>query len=125
MPVKDEDDVKNRQDLSKSLRNQGTSIMKQIAPEDKPGYLEAHLYLANNSVPKGSLSPREQTRLLRLADKHLDHALVRDESNTTALSMKVLIAEKFRQFDKAKIHLKKLFETDPYVYPQICQLMLG
>ena len=122
MPVSNENDKRIRQELANSLRKQGTSIMKQLAPEDKPGYLEAHLYLANNSVPKGSLSPREQARLLRLADKHLDHALVRDDNNTTALSMKVLIAEKFGQFDKAKIHLKKLFETDPYVYPQLCQL---
>ena len=124
VPANNENALKIKQDLANSLRNQGTSIMKQIAPLDKPGYLEAHLYLANNSVPKGSLSPREQARLLRLADRHLDHALVLDESNTTALSMKVLITEKFGQLDKTKIHLKKLFETDPYVYPQLCRLNL-
>ena len=122
MPVNNENALKIRQERAKNLRNQGTSIMKQIAPLDKPGYLEAHLFLANNSVPKGSLSPREQLRLLRLADRHLDHAIVLDNSNTTALSMKVLIAEKFGQLDKAKIHLRKLFETDPYVYPQLCRL---
>ena len=121
-PAQNENEVKIRAELSKSLRTQGLSIMKQIAPVDQPGYLEAHLYLAKDAAPRGALSQREQVARLRLANTHLDHALVRNENNTSALSMKVLICQRFGQFDEAKIYLKRLFEAEPYVYPQLSQL---
>jgi len=121
-PVEDEEGAKNRQEISKSLRTQGLSIMKQIAPLDKPGYIEAHLYLAKAALPKAKMSAREQAAKFRLANKHLDLALVRNENDESALSMKVIICQNFGQLDEAKIYLTKLFETDPYIYPQLCQL---
>lgn len=121
-PVKTQEEVRIRKELAKSLKDQGDSIMKQIAPEDKPGHLEAHLYLAKAAMPKSVKTAQEQAMRFRLANRHLDQALVRDENNTSALTMKVLISQKYGQFDEAKTHLAKLFETDPYVYPQLCQL---
>ena len=121
-PVQNEADVKIRKERSNSLRAQGISIMKQIAPTDKLGYLQAHLFLAKDAIPKTSMSAREQAIKFRLANLHLDHALIRDENDMTALTMKVLISQHFRQLDDAKKFLKKLFEADPYVYHQLCQL---
>ena len=121
-PVQNEADVKIRKERSNGLRAQGISIMKQIAPTDKLGYLQAHLFLAKDAIPKTSMSAREQAIKFRLANLHLDHALIRDENDMTALTMKVLISQHFRQLDDAKKFLKKLFEADPYVYHQLCQL---
>ena len=121
-PVQNEADVKIRKERSNSLRAQGISIMKQIAPTDKLGYLQAHLFLAKDAIPKTSMSARVQAIKFRLANLHLDHALIRDENDMTALTMKVLISQHFRQLDDAKKFLKKLFEADPYVYHQLCQL---
>lgn len=121
-PATSKQEIQIRGERAKSLKEQGVAIMKQIAPEDNPGHLEAHLYLAKASMPKTAKSARERFAGLRLADLHLNHALVRDEGNTSALSMKVLIAQKFGKYDDAKEHLQKLFDTDPFVYPQLCQL---
>ena len=122
MPANNESEVRTRQELSKSLKNQGVSIMKQLAPIDKPGYLDAHLYLASGAAFTGGLSNLERMRKFRIVNRHLDHALVRDENNRSALSLKVAISEQVGHLDKTKVHLKKLFETDPYVYPQLCDL---
>ena len=120
-PVQTKEEAKSRQEVSVSQRNQGVSIMNQIAPLDKPGYLDAHLYLAKNAAPRGAMSAREESKRFQLTNVHLDHAIVLDSNNVSALSMKVLIAERFKQLDDAKKYLKKLFESDPYIYPQLCQ----
>jgi len=93
------------------------SKLHSLAPEQG----KYQFQLANTFFTK-ALSQREQVARLRLANTHLDHALVRNENNTSALSMKVLICQRFGQFDEAKIYLKRLFEAEPYVYPQLSQL---
>jgi len=93
MPANNESEVRTRQELSKSLKNQGVSIMKQLAPIDKPGYLDAHLYLASGAAFAGGLSNLERLRKFQIVNRHLDHALVRDENNRSALSLKVAISE--------------------------------
>lgn len=112
----------NKEGLSAGQKNQGLSIMKRIAPLDKPGYLDAHLFLAKNALNGKVSSRNEGIANLRLATAHLNNALIRDQENTTAFGLKVLIAQKTGQTEEAKEFLDKLFATDPFVYPQLCLL---
>ena len=59
---------------------------------------------------------------MRLADAHLDFALIRDPENQTALALKIQIANKTGQIEAAKDQLEKLFALDPFVYPQLCEI---
>ena len=107
--------------VSKDLKDQGIAIMKGIAPIDKPGFLKAHVFLAENALGTKAKSASERAENLRLASAHLDNALVRDQSNATALGMKVLISQRMGKTEDAKKYLSELFKTDPFVYPHLCQ----
>ena len=112
--------------LSDSIaqKNQCMAIMKQIAPLTKPGLLEAHIFLAKDALTKNRnvKSSSDEIMNLRLANVHLDHALLRDEKNTTALGLKVLILQQVGNLKEAKPYLTEIFASDPFVYPQLCSL---
>ena len=114
--------AENKQALSVGERNKCFSIMKRIAPLEKPGLLDAHIFLAKDALGSKVQSANEGIGSLRLASAHLNNALVRDQQNTTALGLKVLIANQTRQPEEAKASLEKLFVTDPFVYPQLCNV---
>jgi len=114
--------AENKEGISLGQKSQGLSILKRIAPLDKPGYLDAHLFLAKQALNGEVSSAKESIANLRLANAHLDNALIRDQENTTAFGLKVLITQKAGQLEEAKKFLDKLFATDPFVYPQLCQL---
>ena len=61
-------------------------------------------------------------RNLRLANIHLDHALLRDQENTTALRLKVIVAQRTGKTADAQKYLRQLFAKDPFIYPQLCQV---
>ena len=112
--------IENRADVAAGQKNQGLALMKRIAPLNKPGLLDAHLFLAKSALSGKVVSATEGVKNLRLASLHLDHALLRDGENTTAFGLKVLIAQKTGQVEEAKKFLDKLFVSDPFVYPQLC-----
>ena len=110
----------DKEDVAQGLKDRGISIMKRIAPLDKPGLLDAHLFLAKDALSSTVTSANEGIGNIRLATTHLDNALVRDRQNTAALGLKVLIAQKLNQREETKELLEKLFKTDLFVYPQLC-----
>ena len=115
-------ETRERLSTSQSQKSQGYVIMQLIAPIEKPGYLDAHLYLAKDALTSQVKSADEAAANLRLASTHLDYALIRDRNNTTALGLKVRIAQQTGQIKEAKTYLQKLFLLDPFVYPQLCQV---
>ena len=121
-PATTAEETRERQSTSENQNRQCDVIMQLIAPIEKPGYLNAHLFLAKDALTRQVKSADEAAANLRLASTHLDHALVRDSNNTTALGFKVRIAKQFGQLEKAKAYLEKLFYLDPFVYPQLCEI---
>ena len=99
--------------VSKDQMNQCVAIMKRIAPLDKPGLVKAHIFLAENGLGTSAKSASERAENLRLASAHLDNALVRDQSNATALGMKVLISQRMGKIEDAKKYLGELFKPTP------------
>ena len=110
--------------LAESLaqKNQGMAIMSLIAPLDKPGYLQAHLFLARAALNSDVKSAKQRNAKLRLANRHLDNALIREQENENALTWKIKILQSTGQLKEAKKHLETLFASDPFVYPQICKI---
>ena len=121
-PVSNEEDVKRRLSDALSQKNQSLSIMKRIAPLNKPGLLDAHLFLAKDALNAKVKSVNETRQNFRLANTHLDNALIREQTDTTALGLKVLISQKAGRLSEAKFFLEKIFASDPFVYPQLCAL---
>lgn len=119
-PATSEEATKARLRISLSQKSQGIAIMEQIAPLDRPGFLDAHLFLAKSALKSEAKSANEKTENLRLASAHLDYALIRDPNNIEAFGLKILIAQKTEQSEEAKTYLDKLFAVDPFVYPQLC-----
>ena len=107
---------------SSAYKNQGLSIMNQIAPLAKPGFLDAHLFLAQHALASKIHTARDGAENLRIANTHLDNALIRDQDSVDALRLKALLAQKSGDLEEAKDFLLKLFAKDPFLYPQICQV---
>ena len=121
-PTKTIEERKQWLSIANDQRDQCLSIMKRIAPLDKPGLLKAHLFLAENALNRKAKSASEIKANLLLASAHLDNALVRDQKNPTALGMKILIAQKRGQAADAKKYLSELFLSNPFVYPNLCNI---
>ena len=105
-----------------ALKNQGLSIMNQIAPLTKPGFLDAHLFLAQHSLTSKIQTARDGAENLRIANTHLDNALIRDQDSISALRLKAMITQRSGELEAAKGFLLKLFANDPFLYPQLCQV---
>ena len=112
----------NGSEISKALRNQGLSIMKQIAPINKPGFVDAHLFLAKKAMYSEIQSARDRTENVQIATAHLDNAIILDQENVTAFRLKSVIAQQAKDFDETKVFVEKIFETDVFVYPELCRL---
>ena len=59
------------------------ALMKNLAPDDKPGYINAHLWLARN-YQKEQISTTEKEKFDALSAKHLELVVEKDPSNLNA-----------------------------------------
>ena len=121
-PATTEEESKARLRNSLRLKGRGIAIMKQIAPLDSPGLLDAHLFLAKSAIDSEVKLASEATESIKIAHAHLNFALIRDPKNQAALALKIRIANKTGQIEAAKDYLEKLFALDPFVYPQLCEI---
>ena len=109
--------------FAKGDNAQGLAMMKQLAPLDSPGYLEAHLYLASVYQNTKVSSRRDRLRILGLADSQVDRALIRDENNLAAIQMKAQLMMQVNNFEEARKYFRKLFDQEPRIYTRLLQLI--
>ncbi len=98
------------------------SIIRQLAPEDAPGYPDAHYALAQRffRMPSQSRASREVN--LELAMTHINHMLTRDEKNIAAKLLKGRVLALQSNYVEAYDIFLELFEEEPGYYAQLIEL---
>ena len=90
-----------------------TSLMASLGPEDSPGFVPAHLWLARN-YQKQQLSRDDKSKFDQLASRHLELVVEKDPSNLDAQSslanqyqIRAMEATKLGDDENATANLKK------------------
>ena len=113
-----------RYELAKLASSQGKrahafSILNELAPEDVPGYPEAHFVLAQHFFDKPAQTSMDMTGNLTIAKKHVDHVLTRDEKNDRAKLLKARILTRTQNYEDAYALYGDLFEINPNYYREM------
>ena len=85
------------------------SLLSSIAPIDKPGYLPAHLYLAQTLLVKTNVTPQE----IGTAERHLKHVLALDPQSVEANDLLGRIYVRMGQWELAEKHLTEVVPARP------------
>ncbi len=96
--------------------------MKSIAPDDEPGYAKAHFWVATNYLQQRATSGPQQREYRRLALTHINHCLVREDSNLDAKLLKAQLLVLDRRFEDSYEMYEELFEQSPKYYKPLVEL---
>jgi len=97
-------------------------MLKELSPEDAPGYPPAHFLLAKVNFEKQALSGRERQGNLNVVLQHLEHILSRKEFDPQANLLKAQTLTLVGRFDEAYEVYELLFEASPKLYRQMAAL---
>ena len=100
------------------------SIIKELAPEEAPGYPLAHYVLAKHFFEEPARSQMELSGNLGIALKHIDHVLTRNDEDLEleAKLMKARILTRTQRYPEAYTLYEDLFEINPNYYRQMLDL---
>ena len=101
----------------------GESLLEVIAPFEEPGYAKAHITLAEILMMK-ALQSRENVRrtYLQGADKQISNAIIADESNLQAKTIKARLPTMSKNYLQSYKVYEELFESDPIHYREMLKL---
>lgn len=103
-------------------RPRALKILNELAPEDAPGYPEAHFVLANQYFEKPAASFEENTKDLNVALKHVNHVLTRDSRNLDSMLLKARILTRLQKYEGAYELYEDLMEVNPNYYREMAIL---
>ncbi len=105
----------------------GMALMNTIAPNEKPGYAKAHLFMAQYLLRQTANSAANRNELERAALSHVESCLVRQKDNTAAKVMKAQLLGNNQDWKQALPIYEELFETEARFYGQLIEIhrMLG
>lgn len=98
------------------------SILNELAPEDTPGFPDAHFVLAQNYFEKPARTAMTLSGNLAKALKHVDHVITRDEENLRAKLLKARILARTQRYDGAYDLFEELFDENPNYYTEMTKL---
>ena len=107
---------------SRGDRPHALSILNELAPEDAPGFSEAHFVLAQNFFDKPARTSMQLSANLGTALKHVDHVLTRDENNKAAKLLKARILTRNQRYEAAYELYDELFEDNPNFYLEMAKI---
>jgi tetratricopeptide (TPR) repeat protein len=90
---------------------EGFAQIKQLAPEDQPGFAPAHLWLARWYLGPDAAIQRDAA--YALAEKHLAFALDRDPGNPEARSLRALHMQRTGRLEEAATELRQVVKQLP------------
>jgi tetratricopeptide (TPR) repeat protein len=101
-------------DLAKALGGLGqdkeaVSLLGNIAPIDKPGYLHAHLFVAQMLLSKTNMTLRE----MHTAEQHLKHVVTLDPSSLDANELLGRVYVRLGQWELAEKYLGEVVKKRP------------
>ena len=92
-------------------------IMQELAPVDKPGYLQAHEWIADKLV---SMEDAKAQRLLKL---HIDHILDLSPGHSGVHRFQAIHFLRRGEFQMAVYHLSRAVRFDPSLHLQYASLL--
>lgn len=107
---------------SRGDRAHARSILNDLAPEDAPGYPEAHFVLAQFYFDEPARTSIQVAGNLTSALKHIDHVLTRDDENLRAKLLKARVLTRMQRYDAAYQEYEDLFEENPNHYIEMTKL---
>ncbi len=107
---------------SRGNRDHAFNILRELAPEDIPGFPKAHSVLARHYFDLPARPGMERDGNLAIAEKHVNHVLTRDEKDTDAMKLKARILTRLRQYEGAHKLYTDLFEDDPNYFRELAEL---
>src|ERR1017187_1680373 len=101
-------------DLTKALGGlsqdkEAVSLLGNIAPIDKPGYLHAHLFVAQMLLSKTNMTLRE----MHTAEQHLKHVVTLDPSSLDANELLGRVYVRLGQWELAEKYLGEVVKKRP------------
>ncbi len=101
-------------DLALSLGGLGrdketVSLLSNIAPVDRPGYLHAHLFVAQTLLSKTNVTLPE----IGMAEKHLKHVVALDPQSLDANDLLGRVYVRIGQWELAEKHLSAVVSARP------------
>ena len=103
-------------------QGRGLAMMRTISPDDEPGHVKGHIYLAKYYLNVRTSSRAEALQNLNLALAHVDLCLRRDKSNVTAMKIKARLLYAQKRFNDAYIVFQELFENDPTYFQALVEI---
>jgi tetratricopeptide (TPR) repeat protein len=100
----------------------GNAIMRRLAPVDSPGYVDAHIFLAQGILARKVQNLEDLKLGVNQALNHLDQALIREPENVRAISIKAKLYQSTGQIAEARTQYERLFQFEPRVYSNLCDL---
>ena len=101
---------------------QGQQLLKQIAPQDRPGHPEAHLQLATYYSKLPSRTALERLHSVDIALKHVGHCLTLDPNDVRALKLKARLLRVKGSKRESKEAFEQLFDDNPIYYQALLEL---
>lgn len=108
--------------LEQKKSNRGLAIMNTISPQDEPGHVDGHLFLANYHLNSPATTKREALTNVKKALTHADNCLRRDKTNTDAMQIKAQLLVLLNNHVQAYEIFEKLFEQDPKYYEAMVKI---
>ncbi|MEL7496650.1 MAG: tetratricopeptide repeat protein [Planctomycetota bacterium] len=100
----------------------GLAMMKRIAPTSEPGYLPAHLYLADYHALMSNREPARVKDHIKQLTRHLNLILVREPNHDVALKRLSLIYYQQGKYREAYPLFYRLFENDPQNFKPVVDI---
>ena len=108
--------------ISRNQQRRGLAMMRQLAPMDEPGYVDAHFYLARYLTQLPADTQAEALRNVQAAERQLDNALLREPGNRQSLALKALINSRRNNLEGAYELYLKLLPDEPRVFRELVSI---
>lgn len=87
------------------------SLLGNIAPTDKPGYLPAHLFVAQTLLTKTNVTSQE----IGMAERHLKHVIALDPKSLGANELLGRLYVRLGRWELAEKHLSEVVSVKPEI----------
>ncbi len=109
--------------LKAGLTENADLIMQELAPLDRPGNMQAHLYLAQQQLEQFARDP-SRFDLLDQTEMHLNNALESDPDNTWAVISRAKVWMYQGKTDEAMNIFQQVSDREPSIVPQLAKYLI-
>ena len=103
-------------------RNRGLAMLKTISPNDEPGHVMGHLFLADYYLKRRTNNKTEARKNVKLGLQHAELCLRKDKTNVRAMNIKAQILYLHRKYKAAYEVFSELFKKNPRYFQALVEI---